>query len=144
MNAKNVFYGVLSGALTFGALSLSVPRLIVRADVPPAPRMGRYAITPLGSGQFALLLDTATGAVWQYSFGDYCQSKTPPNDMRQIRVGEQCKDGEDSFDNVPAFERVSVEGLHKTWLQQMIDSSFQRQVAMKVPKGATLAEPNKP
>jgi len=43
--------------------------------------VGRYAITHL-DGERALMVDTATGAVWQYAFGDYCQSKTPQHDFR--------------------------------------------------------------
>jgi hypothetical protein len=88
---------------------------------------GRYGITHL-DGVRALLLDTATGAVWQYAFANYCLSRTPPGDIRQISLGETCKDGEDSFENVPSFERVSVEGLYRTATQEMIDFNFREQV----------------
>jgi hypothetical protein len=73
------------------------------------------------------MLDTATGAVWRYGYGDYCQSQTPPYGVRQIESSERCKDGEDSLSHMPEFDRVSVEGLYKTPIKGMIDQSFQAQ-----------------
>jgi hypothetical protein len=73
------------------------------------------------------MLDTATGAVWQYAFGNYCWSKSPPLDVRQIELFELCKDSEDSIPKVPVFERVSVEGLYKTPTLALIDQSIQAQ-----------------
>jgi len=89
------------------------------ATAPSAPA-GRYTMTNLSPGQFALLLDTETGAVWQYGFGDYCQSATTGL-IHQVGYGEQCKSGETSVSHIPMFQRVSVEGLYKTPYQSMID-----------------------
>lgn len=88
------------------------------------------------------MLDTETGTTWQYVFGDYCREKAAPYDVRQVEVTESCKDAEDSFHNVPSFERVSVEGLYKTPIQAMLDDSFQRQAMRPVKKAMQNLEPN--
>jgi hypothetical protein len=95
------------------------------ATVSSAPA-GRYAIVHLNE-EFALMLDTATGEVWRYAYGDFCRSTAPSYDVRQVGYGEQCKEGEDSLSHIPMFNRVSVGGLYKTPVKAMIDQSFQAQ-----------------
>lgn len=90
-------------------------------------QVGRYAIMHLDQER-ALMLDTATGAVWQYTSSDFCRSKTSPNDIRQVGLAEGCKDQEVSIPRVQEFQRVSVEGLYKTPLLARIDADIERQI----------------
>lgn len=125
---KNVAKAVVTFAVTAVCFSL-LPRSNA-ATTPSAP-VGRYAITHL-SEQFALMTDTATGAVWQYAFGDYCESKSPPYGIRAVGYGQQCKESESSISHIPMLQRVSVEGLYKTPTQKWIDVSIQRQLSEDV------------
>ncbi len=112
------------------AIGLSRGASASTSSAPPPAMQGRYAVTPLGSGQYAILTDTATGSVWYLGFGDYCQGKNPPYEMRQAGYSEQCSDSENSVvQHLPMFQRVSVEGVYKIPLQAQIDSQIYRAAA---------------
>jgi hypothetical protein len=124
---------ILAAVLAVFATALLLPRSTGRAATVSSPA-GRYAITNLSPGEFALMTDTATGAVWRYGYGDYCESRTPPFSVRQIVDGDQCKPGEESIAHIPSFERVSVEGLYTTALQKVIDAGLYRFAGSAKPK----------
>jgi hypothetical protein len=130
---------------TFAVIALSVvaatmlfPRSTGHA-APYSPPAGRYAIVHT-AGENALLLDTATGAVWALTSTDYCQSSEPPYDFR-IAAGPmaECKGNESRVVNEREFERLSVQGLYETPIQREIDASFQAQAkrGYYVPKPET-------
>ena len=116
----SVVLAVIGTAVAFSLLPQS------KAVPVPSSSVGRYAITHTYENR-AMMLDTTTGAVWEFRFGNYCRSKTSPYDVRQIEIAEQCKDSEDSFSNLTEFQRISVEGLYKTPIQELIDQSFHEQ-----------------
>lgn len=101
----------LTAGIAFGA---------ARRYSPPAETItaahGRYAITALGSGQYAVMVDSATGRTWYLSFANYCQgfgaNSTKNVYVRPISSSDSCKSDETSFPMVPTFEEISVEGLH--------------------------------
>ncbi len=71
---------------------------------------GRYAVTALGSGQYAVMVDSATGKVWYLAFTQYCSS--PTGDLRMTSYSAGCKDTETVLPPQPSFEQVSVNGLY--------------------------------
>jgi hypothetical protein len=111
MNTKNVFYGVLSGALMFGALSWVTPKQTTRAAAPAH----RYAITHL-DGSNAMLLDASTGAVWDLQSATLCRGKSPLS----LRVAgfSGCRDDEESIGPIPMFLRLSVEGVYTSPMEK--------------------------
>jgi hypothetical protein len=115
------------------AIALLLPRSTGQAAPYSAP-VGRYVVTNLSPGEFALMVDTTSGAVWRYGYADYCQSKTPPFSFRPIQ-DEQCGANELSVSHIPMFERVSVGGLYETPMQKMIDANFSRQALENYRKG---------
>jgi hypothetical protein len=123
MNTKNVFYGVLSGALMFGALSWVTPKQTTRAAAPEH----RYAITHL-DGSNAMLLDTSTGAVWDLQSTTICKSKVPLS----LRVAgpSGCRDDEESIGPIPVFLRLSVEGVYHSSMEKFAE----RLIASGLPK----------
>lgn len=104
-----------------------------KAATTPNSPSGRYSITHTYQNR-ALLLDTKTGAVWHLVFGDFCQRKASPFDIRQLAIGEQCTTEEEAITGVAEFERISVEGLYRTPAQVMIDASFTRQANTELQK----------
>jgi hypothetical protein len=78
------------------------------AGLPTA--QGRYAVTALNSGQYAIMVDTATGKAWYLAFTEYCQS--PTGNLRVTTYAAGCTNTETSLPPQPGFEQVSVEGLH--------------------------------
>ena len=73
------------------------------------------------------MLDTGTGAVWEFVTEYYCQSKTPPYDMRRVDSPTNCKNDEETEIEPRAFQRISVQGLYKTPNQETIDANIQKQ-----------------
>jgi len=123
-----VVLAVIGTAIGFSLLPRS------KAGTVPSAPVGRYAILHTYQNR-VLMLDTATGAVWRFGFGDYCQSKTAPYDVRRGGQTEQCKATEDSISHIPYFGRVSVEGLYKTPVLAMIDAHFQAEAQAQMAKG---------
>jgi hypothetical protein len=83
--------------------------------------VGRYSIVH-GNGIYTYLLDTQTGAVWDFTGGSYCQDKTDPSRIRQVESFGSCSPNEDSI-STDQFERISVGGLYTTPFQKFLDSS---------------------
>jgi hypothetical protein len=70
VNAKSVFYGVLSGVLIFAALTWLEPRQAARAAILATPPAGRFELVQLHSSaasEWSGVLDTETGCVWVYA-----------------------------------------------------------------------------
>jgi hypothetical protein len=112
--ALAVVVAVLGAAIWLSLL----PR--VRAATVPNAQTGRYSIIAL-TGRQALMVDTETGAVWDFVYSNYCQNKTNPSEIREVGEGKQCKDEEAPLSSIYRFDRVSVEGLYTTGIQKGID-----------------------
>jgi hypothetical protein len=95
-----------------------------KAETVPNPPVGRYTVVHTFENR-AMMIDTATGAVWELEFGSYCQNKDNPGAIRQVGYAEQCRGDEHSIPNIPEFNRVSVEGLYNTPTVTMIERVFE-------------------
>jgi hypothetical protein len=110
---------IMTVVLTFLGTALLLAHSAGHAAGYSSP-VGRYSIVH-GSGAYTYLLDTQTGAVWDFTGGTYCQDKTDPSRIRQVESFGSCNPNEDSI-STDQFERISVGGLYTTPLQKFLDS----------------------
>lgn len=85
------------------------------------PPAGRYAIVHTYQDR-ALMVDTVTGAVWEFVHSEYCQSKTKPGMVRQIDYSDSCAADEDAIP-IREFQRISVGGLYTVPLEKYLEKS---------------------
>lgn len=81
---KGLVYGVLAGAVVFGALSWATAKRTVHATVLPAPLAGRFQIVqlhPSSGNEWSGILDTETGCTWVYYSQTVPASAKTPSDL---------------------------------------------------------------
>lgn len=93
------------GAVRRGSAVIAAPSPAARA---------RYQAVPLGTGQYALLVDTISGKTWYLAFASYCQDKTDPTKVWSVGSSTPCQDTQEALPPVPQFEKISVEDLYTT------------------------------
>ena len=119
--ALAVALAVVGTAVAFSVL----PR--GKAATPSHASAGRYSITHTYQNR-AYMLDTETGAVWELTRADYCESKSPVATIRLAPFAEPCKENETAWSDVEQFQRITVEGLYTSPEQKVIEMLMQRQL----------------
>jgi hypothetical protein len=106
---SNILLVALVSVVAWGVGSTHKNPATVSAATAPTTQ-GRYAVTALNAGQYAVMVDTVTGKAWYLAFSEYCES--PTGNLRTTSYSAGCKDSETATPPVPEFEEVSVQGLY--------------------------------